>query len=63
MSNIDNNPDGELTSKQQYLKIRRAMKIVFNVDMSEDEYLAILQLMNSVSVDTCLILDNSHENI
>ena len=61
--NIDNNPDGELTTKQQYLKIKRAMKIVFNVDMCEDEYLAILQLMNSVGVDTCLILDNTHENL
>jgi len=59
---MNNNPDGELTTKDQYKKLKRAMYLIYNITITEDEYLAILQLMNAIDYDACLVLDNTHES-
>ena len=61
--NICNNPDYELNVKDQQRKFIRAIKLILRTDITPDEYIAILQLMNSVDIDTCLVLDNTYENV
>ena len=57
-----NNKQGEqLTVSDQYKKLSRALRLILNVDMNQDDYLAILQLMSNVEPDACLVLDNSLE--
>ena len=59
-----NNKQGEeLTVNRQYLKLKRAINIVLSTEISEDDYLAIIQLMQSVDVDSCLLVDNTYENM
>ena len=59
-----NNKDGEeLKACDQYSKLRRALNIVLDVNITKDEYFAVLQLMSHLDNDVCLILDNTHENI
>lgn len=61
--NIDNNPDCELNVKNQQREFIRAIKLILRTHITPDEYIAILQSMNSVDIDTYLVLDNTYENI
>ena len=58
-----NNKSGEqLTVNDQYKKLNRALRLILNVDISNDDYFAIVQLMSSIEPDVCLLLDNTFED-
>jgi hypothetical protein len=57
-----NNKSGEqLTVNDQYKKLHRALRLILNVEISNDDYFAIVQLMSNVETDVCLVLDNTLE--
>jgi len=57
-----NNKQGEqLTVNEQYKKLNRALRLTLNVDISCDDYVAIMQLMSNIEPDVCLVLDNTLE--
>lgn len=58
---MSNKQGEQLTTKEQYKKFNRAILYILNKEVDFDEYLAIMQLMNNIESDVCLVLDNSFE--
>ena len=60
---MNNNIDEPMTTKSQYEKFKRSIGIVLSINITPDNYAAIMQLMNELPNTATLILDETHEDL